>query len=257
MKNKISRKDREQSRKLNLIRVITIFVVWGAYELLSHSGLVFQGVVPSSVDVTKSIFSMITDSEFYPHVVRTLTEELAGFGIGTVSGVFIGILFGTMPFLAKMMNPWVLYLAPSPKIIFLPILLLLFGVDMGSKIAISAITAFFPVAIATYTGMLHIKPVYLKVASNFNFSPAQKIAKVYLPALVRPIVASMRLAFGTSFIVTLLAEIKMSNLGLGHLIIQYYEFLEVDKMYAVLILTFIFAMVANGLMGRLSESVRH
>jgi ABC-type nitrate/sulfonate/bicarbonate transport system permease component len=75
------------------------------------------------------------------------------------------------------------------------------------------------------------------------------VRKVYLPSLIEPAIVGMRLGLGVATIGVLLAEIKFSKAGLGHLAIQYYNFFRVADMYAVLLLTFALAVAANALMG--------
>ncbi|MEW5420287.1 ABC transporter permease [Amorphus sp. 3PC139-8] len=243
--------------RVTVIRVVTLLAVWAIYEAASRSGLFFEGVVPSSFVVLRTMFETLASPEFYPHLFRTLTEVVSGFVVGVVAGVSVGIVFGSSRLIAGMISPWVNYLGPAPKIIFLPILLLVFGVGMGSKVAMAALSAFFPVVIATHAGMRHIPPVYLRVAKTFNASWHQIVTKVYIPALVAPVMTSFRLAIGVAFIGTLLAEIKLSNQGLGYLIIQHYNFLRIPEMYAVLLLTFMLAVAANASMGWLADRVEH
>lgn len=243
--------------RITRIRVATVIVVWLAYEAASRSGLFFEGVVPSSFLVMEALFHTLADPAFYPHLLRTAQEVSAGFCIGVAAGLTLGILFGASPFIGRMLNPWVYYLSPAPKIIFLPILFLLFGVGIGSKIAMAGLSAFFPVVIATYAAMREIPTVYVRVAITFNATWSQMISKVYIPSLVAPVMTSLRLALGVAIIGTLLAEIKLSNVGLGHLIIQHYNFLRIPQMYAALILTFTIAVSANAFMGWLANRVEH
>lgn len=243
--------------RVTIIRVLTVLAVWALYEAAARSGLFFEGVVPSSLLVLEALFSILGDPGFYPHLGRTAIEVAIGFLLGVLAGVATGIVFGMSDFVGRMLNPLVYYLAPAPKIIFLPILLLLFGVGIGSKIAMAGLSAFFPVVVATYAGMLQVKGVYLRVAATFNASAMQTVTMVYLPSLVAPVMTSLRLALGVAIIGTLLAEIKLSNLGLGHLIIQHYNFLRIPEMYAVLLLTFTIAVAANAFMGWLADRVEH
>lgn len=251
------RDPRPRPARTSVIRVLTVLGVWAVYEAAARSGLFFEGVVPSSLLVLAALAETLADPTFYPHLGRTGIEVLTGFVIGVLSGVTVGIAFGMSRFLAGMLNPWVYYLAPAPKIIFLPILFLLFGVGIGSKIAIASLSAFFPVAIATYAGMRHVPDIYLRVATTFNANAWQMVRMVYFPSLVGPVMTSLRLALGVAFIGTLLAEIKLSNLGLGHLIIQHYNFLRIPQMYAVLLLTFAIAVAGNAFMGWFADRIEH
>src|SRR3546814_3895199 len=93
-----------------------------------------------------------------------MIELLAAFALGTLAGIAVGISFGLWRLLGEVLDPWVHYLAPTPKIVFLPIVVLFFGTGMGSKIAMGTVSAFFPVAVATFAAMRFVRPVFLKVA---------------------------------------------------------------------------------------------
>jgi len=77
--------------------------------------------------------------------------------------------------------------------------------------------------------------------------------RIYLPAMRQPIVNGIRLGLGIAIIGTLLAETKLSNRGLGYLIIQAYSLFDMPKMYALLIVLFVIAIGANALVGRLTR----
>jgi ABC-type nitrate/sulfonate/bicarbonate transport system permease component len=77
------------------------------------------------------------------------------------------------------------------------------------------------------------------------------IVKIYLPAMRHPVINGIRLGLGFALIGTLLAETKLSNKGIGFLIIQAYSVFDMPRMYAMLIVLFVLAIGANALVGRL------
>lgn len=232
-----------------VVRIATVLAVWVIWEVLARSGLIYEGVVPSSILVLQGMARELSGAEFYRDAGITAYEVVVGFAFGTIAGVAVGLALGLRRFAETAAAPYVQGLAATPKIIFLPILMLLFGVDSGSKIAMGAVSAFFPVVVATSAGMRGVNPVLVRVASSFNASAWQVVRKVYLPSLIDPAIVGMRLGLGVATIGVLLAEIKFSKAGLGHLAIQYYNFFRVADMYAVLLLTFALAVAANALMG--------
>ena len=78
------------------------------------------------------------------------------------------------------------------------------------------------------------------------------VTKIYLPAMRAPILNGIRLGLGVAVIGTLLAETKLSNRGLGYLVIQSYSLFDMPRMYALLIVLFVLAIGANMLVGRLA-----
>jgi NitT/TauT family transport system permease protein len=237
------------------IRLATLAGLWAAWELVARTGLFYEGVVPSSLLVLHSMARHVVDPVFYGHAWRSVYEIAAGFAIGTGAGLMAGIALGAHRFSDAAAAPYIHGLASTPKIVFLPILMLLFGAGPGSKIGMGAFSAFFPVVIAVAAGMAEINPVHVRVARSFNASAGQIVRKVYLPSLIAPAITGMRLGLGVAIIGVLLAEIKFSDRGLGHLAIQHYNFFKVADMYAVLLLTFALAVLANAAMSRVGSAL--
>jgi ABC-type nitrate/sulfonate/bicarbonate transport system permease component len=181
----------------------------------------------------------------------TAFEVVGALVIGGVAGLVAGLLIGGSRFLSRAFEPYVHYLAPTPKIVFLPILMVLFGVGPGSKLALGAISAFFPMALSIAAGVRGVDPVLLRVAKSFRLTRLQVVRKIYLPALVRPISIGLRLAFGLAMVGCLLSEIALSNRGLGFLAAQDYGHFQIPDMYAVLIVVFVLAAAGNAAIVRL------
>lgn len=233
------------------IRIATLLGLWALWEATAASGLLYAGVVPSSFKIARALVELLLSGTFYWNLELTVIEIAASVAIGTAAGLAVGLTLGANRFAGKAYEAYLHYLAPTPKIVFLPILMVLFGIGPGSKIAMGAISCFFPMALSVASGVRQVDPVLLRVGRSFNLSLAQTIRKIYLPALVLPIGTGLRLGLGVAIIGTLLAEIKMSNRGLGFLIMQYYAQFRTPEMYAVLIVMFALAAGANAAVTRL------
>lgn len=228
-------------------RVATLLVLWALWEVVAASGLLFRDVVPSSIKVGAALATLLHSPDFYYNLELTVAEVLVSLALGVTTGIAAGLALGTARFVGKAFEPYLHYLAPTPKIVFLPILLVLFGVGPGSKIAIGALSCFFPMALSVATGVREVDAVLLRVGRSFNLSLCQTVVKIYLPSLVAPIATGLKLGLGVAIIGCLLAEIKMSNRGLGFLVMQYYAQFRIPYMYAVLIAAFAIAAFGNAL----------
>jgi ABC-type nitrate/sulfonate/bicarbonate transport system permease component len=237
----------QRVRALRIGIVVTILVAW---EAVAASGLLFRDVVPSLVAIGRALGRLLTDAAFYWNLGVTGAEIGGAVLIGGVSGLAVGLALGANRFLARAYEPFIYYLGPTPKIIFFPIMIMWFGVGSGSKVAMGALSCFFPIAISAAAGMREIDRVLIRVGTSFRASPWQMVTKIYLPALRRPLVNGIRLGLGIAIIGTLLAETKLSNRGIGYLIIQSYSTFDMPKMYALLIVLFVLAIGANALIGR-------
>jgi NitT/TauT family transport system permease protein len=223
---------------VTLLRIAIIIAVLVGWEALAQSGLLYRDVVPSLLAIGKAIFGL-------------LSEVGAALTIGGVSAVIVGLVLGGNKFLSRAYEPYLYYLGPTPKIIFFPIMIMWFGVGPPSKVALGTLSCFFPIALSVAAGMRQIDPVLIRVGKSFRANAWQMATKVYLPAMRHPIINGIRLGLGVALIGTLLAETKLSNRGIGFLIIQAYSLFDMPRMYAMLIVLFVLAIGANAIVGRL------
>jgi ABC-type nitrate/sulfonate/bicarbonate transport system permease component len=242
-------------RRVLAIRVVTVLALVFVWEALSRSGLFYKDVVPSTLLVVLAVFDLVSDPVFYRHLAVSVAEIAAGLGIAAGFGIPLGILFGAQKFLGRVVAPYVTALATTPKIVFLPIVMLLVGIGPESKTALGALSAFFPIVLSTTAGVVHVSPVHLNVGRSFNLTGWQMVQKIYLPSLVQPILTGLRLGLGVAIIGSLLGELKLSNVGVGFLAGDYYSHFRIPYLYAVLILIFALAVAANALMGLIARKV--
>ena len=200
---------------------------------------------------------LLSSGEYYFHLGVTAGEIGTALAIGGLSGLAVGILLGANRFLSKAFESYIYYLGPTPKIIFFPVMIMWFGVGPESKIALGTLSCFFPVALNVAAGMRQIDKVLIRVGRSFRANTWQMVMKIYLPAMRHPIINGIRLGLGVALIGTLLAETKLSNKGIGFLIIQAYSIFDMPRMYAMLIVLFVLAIGANALVGRLRRPARH
>ncbi len=235
---------------VGLLRVAIMLVLMTAWELLAHSGWLYRDVVPSLLAISRALFDLLSGRDYYFHLGVTATEILAALGIGGLCGLIVGIALGANPFLSNAFESLLYYLGPTPKIIFFPIMIMWFGVGPESKVALGTLSCFFPVALSVAAGMRGIDRVLIRVGNSFRANSWQMVTKIYLPAMRHPIINGVRLGLGVALIGTLLAETKLSNKGIGFLIINAYSTFDMPRMYANLIVLFVLAIGANALVGR-------
>jgi NitT/TauT family transport system permease protein len=236
---------------VTLLRAAIILAMLALWEFLSHSGLLYRDVVPSLLAIARALGGLLMNPNYYFNLGVTAAEIGAALAIGGLSGLVVGILLGAHPFLSKAFESYIYYLGPTPKIIFFPVMIMWFGVGPESKVALGTLSCFFPVALSVAAGMRGIDKVLIRVGESFRANTWQTVMKIYLPAMRHPIINGIRLGLGVALIGTLLAETKLSNKGIGYLIINAYSTFDMPRMYAMLIVLFVLSIGANALVGRL------
>jgi len=212
---------------------------------------------PSPFSVLGAAGALFSDGEIHSHLLVTLYETLAGFALAILLGIWVGLVLGLSRILSELFEPIILSGYAIPKIIFLPILLMIFGVGINSKIANAALHAIFPIILNTLVGIREVNRVLVKVARSMNATSGQTFTKVYFPSIVPPVFAGMRIGLGFAFLGSLLAELFEAQRGLGFLVAHFYNTAQVAKMLAVILMVFLLTISINagmkGMENRLSR----
>jgi NitT/TauT family transport system permease protein len=254
--------------RVTMLRIAILLTILVAWEAVAASGILLRDVVPSLLTIGRALGTLLfqpdlkvsllglelTIPAFYWHLYVTISEVAIGLVIGGISGLTVGLVLGANPFLASAFERFLYYLGPTPKIVFFPVMIMWFGVGPESKIAMGTVSCFFPVVLSAAAGMRQIEGVLIRVGRSFRLNTWQMVTKIYLPAMREPIVNGTRLGMGVAMIGTLLAETKLSNRGVGFMIIDAYNTFDMPRMYAVLLVLFVIAIGANTLVARASRA---
>ncbi len=235
---------------VTLLRVVLVLGVLVVWQAIAVSGWLYGDVVPSLQVIGGALAKLLSGGDFYWNLWVTVDEIVVGLVIGGLSGLVAGLVVGANKFIARAFEPYLYYLGPTPKIIFFPVMIMWFGVGGGSKIAMGAVSCFFPIALNVAAGMRQIDQVLIKVGHSFRANPWQMATKIYLPAMRHPVINGLRLGLGVALIGTLLAETKLSKYGIGSMVMDAYARFDMPRMYAILIVLFVLAIGANALVAR-------
>jgi ABC-type nitrate/sulfonate/bicarbonate transport system permease component len=241
-----------QERLFYLASPIGLLVVW---QLLIMFGLGDRRFIPAPSDIAQRFMTMIASGELAQHTVSTLWRVFAGFAVGSAPAIAIGLLMAMYRPVRIFFDPLIAMLFPIPKVALMPLLLLTFGVGDASKIALVAIATFFPVIINTYAGAANIEKIYWDVAKNFGASETVMFTRIVFFGALPMIFAGLRIALAVSFIVVVAAEFVASKTGIGFLIWNSWELLQVDIMFVGIATIGILGLITSALFQEIERKV--
>lgn len=227
-----------------------------ALGVLLFVGNNFNAFLPTPAALVAS-GSLLATHDLYWHLGVTLYEAVAGLGIAMLLGVSLGVGVGANRTATEFFTPIILALYSVPKIVFLPVLLIVFGTGLPPKIANAALHAIFPVVLNSLVGMREVNRIHLKAARSMLASRGQMIAKVLLPSMVLPVFAGVRLGLGLSIMGSLLAELFESKAGIGYLINQFYTKGLIGEMLVLILLLVIIILMINAGMKSIELRLSH
>jgi NitT/TauT family transport system permease protein len=175
------------------------------------------------------------------HAVVSIGRVLSGFALSCLLAIPLGIAFGLRPALYRASKALLEPFRFIPPIAWVPIAILLLS-GYARYMFIITLGTFFPVFVATMTGIARTDTVHLDVAKSLGFDAFQRINKVVLPSALPEIISGMRVGLGVGWMSIVAAEMIGGELaGLGRMMLNHAELLRID---VVLV-----GMMAVGLIG--------
>ena len=223
--------DRER-QFLGVAGVVVPLLIWEAIPWVVRlpRGMSLFFTTPSRVPV--ALYDLIVSGEFQRHFSVSAAEFLLGLGLAIGLGLPLGILLGRSRTLDDLLDPYVTALNATPRIVWLPLLILWFGIGIWSKVAIVFLGALFPLLINTYAGVRNVDRVLVNVVRSFGAGEWRVMRGVVLPYAVPFIVAGLRLAIGRAILGVVVGEFFGASRGLGYLIASAASNYKVDVMFA-------------------------
>ena len=154
----------------------------------------------------------------WPHFATTLIEVLLGFAIGATLAIVVGVLLARSRLAERLLSPYLVAAQATPILALAPLIALWFGTGLASKLVITTLIVFFPVAVATMVGLRSVDPRLIEMARAFRASNAQVVRRVEIPAASPAILGGMRVGVTLAVIGAIIAEWAGGERGLGVLI---------------------------------------
>ena len=158
-----------------------------------------------------------------------------GLSLSIVVGLPLGVLIGRSRTLNAMLDPFITAFNATPRLVFLPLLMLWFGLGLEMKVVIVFIGALFPILINTYEGVRNADKTLINVVRSFGASEWDVARLVVVPNAMPYIVAGLRLAIGRAVLGVVVAEFFGSESGLGVMMVQAAGRYQVDVVFSGLI----------------------
>jgi NitT/TauT family transport system permease protein len=202
---------------LIVARLLLVGAFLGAWELASGT-LISKFWVSNPSSVAKLLWQWIADGSLWPHLEATLLAMGLGYVIGAVLGIGFGLLLGFSPRVQEVVMPYVAGLYALPKIALAPLLVILLGIDIPSKVALVAITTLFLVLYSTRDGLRDVDRDLVGTLQLMGADRGEIVRKVLIPATLPWIFTGLRVAVRYSFTAAVLGELIAANQGVGYLI---------------------------------------
>ncbi len=198
-----------------LLSILGGFALW---EIAASTVLTNRMVLVPFSTVIETMWNLARTGELWGNVYVSLMEFFIGFCLAALIGIFLGFLTGTSIRVREYLEPLVSALYATPLVALIPFYIIIFGIQLASKIALVFTIAVFPILISTQAGILSVERTLLEVASSFRASRLQIFFKVQIPAAIPFIIAGLRLGVGRALTGVVVGELFFATAGLGFMI---------------------------------------
>jgi len=227
-----------------LLRILIVGGFLLAWQLGSGSVIPEFFVSKPSIIIAKFWLWVVNGSLFF-HAGITVVEALAGFLLGGLAGLSIGMLLGRNELLGKVFDPIIVVFYSIPKVALAPLFVIWLGIGIEMKIVLTGTIVFFLVFLSTYTGVRNVSRELVAIMKLMGATERQVVFKLVLPSAVTWVFAGLRLSVPYALIGAVVGELIAANRGLGYLLSNAAGQFDTAGVFAALIGLIILAILLN------------
>jgi len=173
----------------------------------------------------------------------TVMAAAIGVAIAIVLGIAAGIGIALSRLVDRMLTSWLVVIHAIPKVVIAPLFLIWFGFGLQSEVFFVVVFTFFPVVVATITGLKSADPDLLQLVRSMGATPTQVLRKILLPSALPTMLSGVKLAISLAPVGAVIGEFVASNQGLGHLLIRAVGDMDTPLAFAAVTLFSIFGVL--------------
>lgn len=213
-------------------QAVVLLALLGLWELAARAAWVAPFLLPALGDVLQRVAVDAASGELAVNAALTLYRGLVGCGLAALIGIPLGIVMARVTLARWFFDPLVSIGFPMPKIAFLPIFMLWFGLYDLSKIAMIAFSSVFAIIAATAAGTRGVDRFTLWSARSLGATESALLWEIVLPAALPQILTGLQIALPVALITTIVTEMLMGGPGIGGAMIQAGRFADSVGVYA-------------------------
>ncbi|MEO7242960.1 MAG: ABC transporter permease [Variovorax sp.] len=229
--------------------LIAFLVGW---EWLSRAKVIDEFFFSSPTAIAERLWTWSTEGTsegpLWYHLWVTMEESLLGFFSGAIAGVIVGIALGRNHMLADVFSIYIKVINSVPRVVLAPIFIMIFGLGLTSKVALSFVMVFFVVFSNAFQGVREADRNLLANARILGASDWDLTRTVVVPSAMSWIFASLHVSFGFAIVGAIVGEFVGARHGIGLLINIAKGSFDAGGMYAAIIIIMVVALAAEYVM---------
>ncbi len=232
-----------------LLTLLSACIVFGSWEIAGRVPVSYA--FPTFTETIAAFWVLLMNGKMLVAYVETLKPLVVGVLISAFVGVGIGLAIGLSRMSDWLLSPVFVVMQTAPLAALIPLLVMIYGIGLTSKVAVVLIMA-MPVIVLNTSGAVRNTPVsIIEMAQAFLGTKRDVIFKVILPAASPIIFAGLRLGVSAGFIGAVLAELKITPTGVGDIITYSRSIADYPSMYAAIMSIILLAVIFLNVLERI------
>lgn len=227
-----------------------LIVVW---EVSSRAGLIDPFYAPPPTAIAVTLFELFAGGSIWEHIAATFSAALLGLLGGLVLGAVLGFAAALVRPLADVLEPVMILLNAIPRVILAPLFIIWFGIDLGSKVALSLVLVTVLVFFSVYSGIREVDIRLVERVRTLGGDRGTLLREVYVPSVTAWVMGSLKVAVGFAFTGAVVGEFVASSRGLGYLLSFAQSTYNAAQTLALIFIIMGFVLVLFTLAGRLER----
>ncbi|HET7261228.1 MAG TPA: ABC transporter permease [Casimicrobiaceae bacterium] len=244
-----ARAERKRRLTVRFWQVLLLVVLLGGWELLARAKIIDVFFFSSPSAIAARLYQWITQgadgTPLWFHVWVTIEEALLGFFSGFILGILAGVALGRNRMASDVLTIYIKVFNSVPRVVLAPIFILLFGLGLTSKVALSFVMVFFIVFSNAFQGVREADRALIANARILGASKWQLTRSVIVPSAMSWIFASLHVSFGFAIVGAIVGEFVGARHGIGVLIQIAGGAFDTAGMYAAIVIIMVVALAAE------------
>jgi NitT/TauT family transport system permease protein len=235
---------------------LAVFVILIALiELGTRSGFISALTLPRPSDVLGTFVELWESGLLFKHLLPSLSRLFIGASMGAIVGISVGVIIGLFAYARAGLVPLVAAIFPIPKIALLPLFVIWFGIDEGSKYALIAFGTFTPTVVATYAAVDNVDRTLIRMGQSFGLTWWSIVRKIVLPGAMPGILSGLRISLTIGIILLVAAEMLGAEYGVGAYILEAGSLYDLERLFAGVVILSVLGVALSWVIGLLERRV--
>jgi NitT/TauT family transport system permease protein len=194
-----------------------------------------------------AVFSrIVTDAPMlWANAQVTLIEILLGFALTIVTSIPLGLVIALSAVARQVVYPPIMLMQLVPKIAVAPLFLVWLGFGLESKVLLTILMTFFPLLLASISGFMILDDRLLYLTKSMGASSWDTFRYLRFPAALPVIFSGIKTSATIAATAAIVAEFVGANKGLGYVLLRGTSTMDIDLVFAVLVVLTIVGIVIN------------